>query len=191
MSSTKKKTAYTSIVVLVVFVFFVFIFLYFNPVKFVENIGIHNSYLLAFIVSLFGGVSAGGAISFISVLTTLVLGGLNPLWLGLIAGVSLSVGDMFIFFLGSKGRQYIVGRLDTTIRMVAEAYYKNRLLSIFTPVIAYVYMAFTPLPNDILLVFLSFIDYPINKMRLIIFLGDMTFALMLTTLVSKGVLLFI
>lgn len=53
----------------------------------------------------------------------------------------------------------------------------------------YVYMGFTPLPNDLLLLFLAAIEYPAKKMGGIIVLGDITFALMITTLAAKGVMI--
>jgi len=46
-------------------------------------------------------------------------------------------------------------------------------------------------PNDFLLLFLAAIEYPAKKMNGVIILGDLTFALMVAILASKGIMLFI
>ena len=49
---------------------------------------------------------------------------------------------------------------------------------------------FTPLPNDLLILFLAAIEYPAKKMNGIIILADLTFALMLTAFAARGITLF-
>ena len=102
----KKRGLKRTIIFLVLLVFIIFLItlLYFlTPEQIVELMGVRNAYILTFFVSFFGGFSAGGSVSFISLLITLVLGGLNPFYLGLIAGFSLTIGDMIMFYAGFKG----------------------------------------------------------------------------------------
>ena len=155
----------------------------------VNKIGVRNGYILAFIVSFFGGFSAGGSISFIGLLIILVAGGMNPVYLGLISGVSLIIGDIIMFYAGSKGRELVKGRWNQKIDKVAGIFKKKKWLRKTIPIIAYIYMGFAPLPNDILLLFLATIRYSTRKMSVIIVLGDMTFALVITILASKGILI--
>jgi len=174
--------------VLAVFLIALIISLYFvNPEEIVNKIGARNGYILAFVVSLFGGFSAGGSVSFISLLIVLVAGGMNPIYLGLVSGISLAIGDMIMFYAGSKGRELIKGKLNKGINRVASIFKKRRWLEKMIPVIAYVYISFAPLPNDVLILFLAAIKYPAKKMNVIIILGDITFALMITILAAKGI----
>ena len=177
--------------VLVIFLISLITLLFFiSPEEIVNKLGVRNAYLLTFFVSFFGGFSSGGSITFITLLITFVLGGMNPIYLGLVAGTSLAIGDMIMFFAGSKGRELIKGKWDKKINKVAKVFEKRKWLKKLTPIIAYLYIGFTPLPNDVLLLFLAAIKYPAKKMNAIIILGDLTFALMLTILTSKGIMIF-
>lgn len=188
MKKYKKKLI--GFLVLVIFLISLIILLYFiNPEEIVNKIGVRNGYILAFIVSFFGGFSAGGSISFISFLIILVVGGINPIYLGLLTGVSLAIGDMIIFYVGSKGRDLIRGKWDKKIDKVANVFKKRKWLRKTIPVVAYLYIGFVPLPNDVLILFLAAIEYPAKRINGIIILGDMTFTLMITTLVAKGIFL--
>lgn len=187
MSKKNTKNIITS-AFLVVFVAGLFILLSFvNPGEIIERIGVNNGYALAFLVSLFGGFSAGGSISFISILITLTVGGLHPIYLGLLAGMGLVIGDMIMFFAGSKGRSLVGEKLKRKIDGAVQIFERKKWLRKITPFAAYLYIGFAPLPNDILLLFLAAIGYPRKKMNIIIFLGDITFSLMITTLTSKGI----
>jgi hypothetical protein len=159
-----------------------------SPEEIVNKIGVKNGYLLAFIVSFFGGFSAGGSITFIGLLITLVAGGLNPIYLGLLAGVSLAIGDMIMFYAGSKGRELVRGEWDKKIDKLSKVFEKRKWLRKTVPFLAYLYIGFAPLPNDVLILFLAAIEYPIKKMNAIIILGDLTFALMITLLAARGIM---
>jgi len=176
--------------ILVVFLISLIVLLCFvNPEQIVNKIGVRNGYILAFVISFFGGFSAGGSVSFISLLIILVTGGMNPIYLGLVSGISLAIGDMIMFYAGSKGRELVKGKWDERIKKVANVFKKRKRLEKMIPIIAYLYIGFTPLPNDVLILFLAAIEYPAKKMNRIIVLGDITFALMITILASKGIFL--
>jgi len=190
MSKEKKhnKKKIIGFVILVVFIIAIITLqFFFSPVEIIEKIGVHNGHILASIVSFFGGFSAGGSVSFISLLITLVAGGLNPVLLGIISGISLAIGDIIMFFAGSKGREFVKGKWDKRIDKVANVFKKRKWLEKLVPVIAYLYIGFAPLPNDVLILFLAAIEYPAKKMRIIIILGDITFALIVTLLAAKGI----
>lgn len=174
--------------VLAIFLILLTALLYFiSPEEIVDKIGVQNGYILAFFVSLFGGFSAGGSISFISLIITLVVGGMDPIYLGLISGVGLAIGDMVMFYAGSKGRELINKKWTEKIDRVASYFKKRKWLEKSIPLISYLYIGFTPLPNDILILFLAAIKYPPKKMLVIITLGDMSFTLLVTILASKGI----
>jgi len=178
--TTRNKKLISFLFLAIFIVSLVLLLLFVSPEEIVSKIGVKNVYLLAFIVSFFGGFSAGGSVSFISLLIVLVAGGANPIYLALVSGTSLAIGDIIMFYAGSKGRELVSSKWDKKIERVSSALEKRTWLKKLTPFIAYVYMGFAPLPNDVLLLFLAAIEYPRKKMISIIILGDLTFALMIT-----------
>jgi len=175
-----KKIIFFTLVVFSISLFALFYFI--SPEDIVNKIGVRNGYVLVFLVSLFGGFSAGGFVYFASILVTLVAGGLDPLHVGLIAGISLSLGDLVMFYLGSKGRELIKGKWKERINKVTEICKKSKWLQKATPVFAYLYMGFSPFPNDIIILLLAAIKYPPKAMSIIIISADMTFAMILAFL---------
>ncbi|MFH1801488.1 MAG: hypothetical protein ABH804_01500 [archaeon] len=182
----------------VIFFFILILFLitlgtlvyFLGPEKMVSSIGVRNSYILAFVVSFFGGFSTWSSISFIATLITLAVGGLNPILLGIVAGTALAIGDGLILFISSKGRELVKGEWDEKINNFSKKIKKKWVRKII-PFVTYIYMGFTPFPNDFILIFLAFIEYPKKKLYVPIILGDLTFTLMVSILASKGILLFI
>lgn len=186
---TKKKILSFSI--LFVFIVSLIVFLQFvSPEDIVEKIGVRNGYLLIFFVSLFGGFSAGGSVTFITLLITLAVGGLNPLYLGLVSGVSLAIGDTVMFYVGKKGRELVSGKWDARMNKLTNSIKNKPILRRFVPIGAYTYIGLSPFPNDLLLLFMATINYPLVKMVPIIILGDITFTLGILMLTSQTYSLF-
>ena len=163
--------------------------LFMGSEEIVSRIGIRNGYIVASLVSFFAGFSAFTIVPFYSMLVTFISGGMNPLILWLIAGTSLALGDIFLFYFGLKGRDMISGRLDRTIERMAK-YFRKRQREKYIPLLSYIYMSFLPLPNDWLLLFLASIRFPQKKMNLIIILGDYTHTCLITFLAVKGIGIF-
>jgi len=107
----------------------------------VNAIGIRNAYFLAFAVLFFGGFSAAGSVSYISLLIALAAGGIDPLLLGLVSGVSLAIGDMIMFYTGEKGRELVSGKWDKRVDIFRKNQTKKGLKKL-VPVFAYLYMFF-------------------------------------------------
>ena len=179
----KKIRVFSLLIILIVFL--VTFFSLVDPKELVEGIGVRNAFLIAFLVSLFGGFSAGGSVTFISLLIAFVAGGINPVYLGLVSGVALAIGDMIMFYAGVKGRELIEGKWDQKIDQFASIIMKHNWSRRLLPFFAYFYVALTPFPNDILILSLAAIKYPRREMNLILILGDITFALAITILTAK------
>jgi hypothetical protein len=161
----------------------------YNPDEIIANIGERNGYIIAFIIAFFAGFSAFTAVSFYSLLIAGIAAGLNPVLLAVITGTSLSLGDMFLFHFGRRGRDLIRGRLDMRINQLA-SYFRKHNLEKRIPLISYAYISFIPLPNDWLLIFLASIKYPQTRLNLVIVLGDLTHVSILVFLASRGIMLF-
>lgn len=137
-----------------------------------------------FLVSLFGGFSAGGSLSFIATLIAFTTGGLNPIYLGLISGVALAIGDMFMFYAASKGRELIPDKYEGRIDRLAHYLHgkNNFMIEIFI----FLYMALAPLPNDLLLFSLAAVKYPQKRLVIPLILGDIAFPMLIIFTTLQG-----
>jgi len=150
----------------------------FGPNTFVETLGQNNSYLIGFLVALFGGVSTFTSASFYVTISTLIAGGLNPLTLGLLVGIALFIGDSFFYYFGLTGKKLISNYETGFIGRFSK--WLNSHHGIVVPSITYLYIGLTPLPNDILMFALSFGNYSYKKIILPIILGNLTFGLLIS-----------
>lgn len=190
MYKTKKKFSRKKFITFLFLAFLIILFivvsLVLSPAELVQGLGSRNSYLIIFFVSFFGGFSAGGSFSFITLLYTLAAGGLNPYYLALVSGTSLAIGDLIMFYTGLQGRELIVGRWDKKMRAFSAFLEKNIWLRRALPLIIFLYIAVSPLPNDLLIFSLAAIEYPFKRMIWLILLGDFSFALLVALLGGNG-----
>ncbi|MBD3247404.1 hypothetical protein GF378_02175 [Candidatus Pacearchaeota archaeon] len=173
------------VISLIIILFFV------SPQEIVSMLGVSNAFAFTFLTSFFAGFSAWTSFSFVAVLITFTLGGLNFFYLGLISGAGLIIGDFLMFFLSSKARNIASSsseKWEKRLRKLTKIFQgKPRKL---IPFLTFVYMGLTPFPNDLLIIFLALIKMPIKKLYIPIILGDLTYPLMITFLTAKGVILF-
>lgn len=164
MSQTNRKPQYIAVgIILFVIVWSAFLWFY-DATALVDVIGAENGYLVMALISLFGGVSSIGGVSYVATLLTLSAGGLDPLYLAIASGLGISVGDTVYFYLGKKGlRTFVVeeGEEQGTVRRKVTRWIKTLTDWIdakpdyFAPVITYLIAAFTPTPNDLLTIALG------------------------------------
>ena len=82
-----------------------------SPDAIVAKIGARNGYIILFLISAIGGVSSATASSYYLAVSVLAAGGLNPILLGIIGGVGVTIGDSLFFLLGRKGQQFSTKKL--------------------------------------------------------------------------------
>lgn len=184
MIRTKKRVLF---IALLLFVIASMIFVYcIGPEKVIDKIGIHNTYLFIFFISLISGFSAWTSFSMIALLVTFTAKGINPIYLGLISGIGLAMGDLIMFMIFSKGIVLVSRRWEKRIRKFSRFFEeKHRRL---IPFVVYVYIGLTPLPNDFLIIFLGILGYPIKRAYIPIILGDLTYPFMITFLATRGII---
>ena len=125
------------------------IFLRWDASEVVEMIGVENGYAIMFLVALFGGVSSVGGVAYFTTILTLSGGGLDPLFLALLSGAGVSVGDTIYFYFGKHGKKTLDHfRFSKSIERFTK--WLDTKPVWFVPVSIYIYAGFTPLPNDIL-----------------------------------------
>ncbi len=180
-SKTLKKLIVFIILVLFLVCFSLFFYKFgFNWIM--NYFNIHHSYLLGFIISLFGGLSTVSSYIYLTLIISFVFAGANPILLGIISGLGLAISDIFFFYVSSKGRELIPNgkfqdfliRLEKKVRSFGD---------LFTGLFIIFYLL-TPLPNDILNITLAFIKYPFKKMVKFIIIGDILYMLIICLFVN-------
>ena len=140
-----------------------FIFIWLSPQELVEKFGVENSYLITFLVASLGGLSSVTSPVLYALIATFAAGGATPWLLGIVGGIGIAIGDTLIFILARVGYKS-TQRLH---RHEAEKY-KHLQEKISLPiqvVLLYLLLGFTPIPNDIVMIFLVLLGY---KLRLLI-----------------------
>lgn len=162
------------------------IFLFFvGPVTIVNWIGVEQGYLVAFLVAAFGGVSALTATSYFTTIITLALGGLNPLLLGLLGGLGVTIGDTIFFFLGINGRFLLLEFWEK--RVEAFSAWLKRRPGWFVPLLIYLYAGFSPFPNEFMTISAGLAGVRYRRILPPLLLGNITITILLAWLAIHGV----
>ena len=181
-----KKLKIISFFIALFLICFLIIFLVlYSPQKLVDSIGINNSFLILFLMAVFGGVSAFTSASFYATMVTFYIGGLNFFALIIIGAMGLTLGDFIFYYLGKRSRDF-----------VSETSYKKKINSLkkfmkkipdkFVFLLIFLYVGVSPLPKDVLCVFLGINDFPKTKFFILFFLGNLLFNFLFLFLISRG-----
>ncbi|NCC71039.1 hypothetical protein EOM09_05650, partial [bacterium] len=128
---------------------------YVPPKQITDFLGIdENSFVFSFIISSLGGFSSIFSTSVYATLFTLVNAGMNPFILAISAGLGLSVGDSIFFLLGHKGKEINLGKLQKLAKKISDFIQNKKKNTI--KIFVFLYIAFTPFPNDIIMIPLGY-----------------------------------
>lgn len=158
------------------------LFFHYYPVEeIISRIGVQNTYLAAFLLSVIGGFSSLTGTSLYAALIVLSKGGMNPFVLGIIAGLGLFLSDSIFYFIATHMRTLVSGittRWERLFRNIWKWVHSTPDWIVYTAV--FIYAAFAPLPNDVILVALALSNYSYRKFAVFLFLGDLTISILLT-----------
>jgi hypothetical protein len=150
----------------------VFFFIFVEPEAVVARVGIENTYFVAFILAVIGGLSALTGTSFFLAVATFAGSGANPLLLGIIGGLGIFISDTIFFLLAKYGVEVFKDRIAPTSRWLTT---KIEGLGVGAVLIfVYLYIGFTPLPNDILMVALALSGMTYRRLAPVLILGSIT-----------------
>lgn len=158
------------------------LFFHYYPVsELVNDIGIQNTYVVAFLLAVIGGFSSITGTSVYAALVALAHGGVNPLALGLVGGLGLFISDTIFYFVAVKMKDiitHITDRWERVFRRIWKFVYRMPPVVVYIAV--FLYTLFSPLPNDIVLAVLAISNYTYRRFWPFLLLGDVAFVLMLT-----------
>jgi len=177
------KKRYYKIILFTLFVIFTILIIltsFYIPFdEFIKIIGINNSYIITFFVFLFGGLSSFTIGPLVATLIGFTLAGANSYFLILFAGTGLALSDLAFYFIIQEGRKIIPKKtkLFKTLRKIELKIEKidSRFLKLF----AFIYIAFTPLPNDVLNTSLAISGVKLKNLKWTIIFGDFCFIIVI------------
>ncbi|MDB4992422.1 MAG: hypothetical protein JWL75_667 [Parcubacteria group bacterium] len=149
----------------------------------VESVGISNSYIVSFGISLVAGFSVFTGTAAYAAVIEFSRGGANALYLGLASGIGLFLSDSIFYVLVMRGRESIESKFGPRLEKL------NRLLiRVPDPVVylgIFIFCAFGPIPNDIILAALMVTGYEYRKFWPVLLAADVTFMLFLSFLFQQ------
>lgn len=168
----QRKARVFFISLLVLIIAWIGILLVYPPTEIVGKIGVGNGYLIAFLVAAIGGITTFTGSSYYLIIATLAAGGLNPLLLGLAGGIGAGLSDSVFFFLGRGFRGLISRGRKERIKAIAQKLHNKPLW--IAQLGTYLYIGFTPFPNDIIMIAAGVLHYKYRQIALPIFAGAIT-----------------
>lgn len=150
-----------------------------GPTEIVDRLGTENAYIITFLFAALGGFSSLTAGPFYAAIGTFAAGGTNAVLLGTLAGIGITIGDSIFFYLARCGLTRT--RLDSNPFV---AHIRSRLLRMpgwSLPLGTLGYTAFTPLPNDVLMVIFGLLKQRALLILPFVLIGNVTHMTLLTT----------
>lgn len=178
---SSKRGRKVILVLLIAFVIVWSIFIYYvSPSKIIEAIGVNNGYLMVFFASLFGGISILIPFPYYIFVFSFGGGGLNPIVLGIVAGIGLIIGESTSYLVGYHGREILPSKLEKMFSKISN-WCKRTKHFILVSLFLFLYGSLVPFPNDLIILPLGLARYPYWKMIIPLGLGNIIFNIILAS----------
>lgn len=145
---------------------------YIGPSAIVSWIGADHGYLVVFLVAAFGGVSSLTAPSYFTTIVTMAAGGLDPILLGVLGGIGVTIGDSLFFFFGRNGRVILPDRWQRRLDRFGQWLKRGPRWAI--PLAMFLYAALTPFPNEFMTISIGLTGTRYRRIILPLLLGNIT-----------------
>lgn len=156
---------------------------FYTPEQIVTMLGVQNVYIFIFFLAVTVGVSVFTTTLFYTSLVAISFGGVNLVWVSLLASIGLLSGDLVFYYFSKTGSRCVPERYEGIIVRLIEwtkKYSDNKMI-----LLIFFYSA-APLPSDAISIFLGITSFPIRKMVLPLVLGKFVNILLLLELVMLG-----
>lgn len=157
----------------------------FSPGEIVENLGVTNGFVVAFIAAFLAGVSTFVSAPYALVVITLGAGGLHPVIIGLVSAFGLFLGDSTSYFLGFYGHHVVPNGLQKELQKV-HAWLMEQKRAWTVPIFIFLYGAFFPLSNDFVVISFGLARYPFWRVMIPLALGSVIFNMILAFIGRYG-----
>lgn len=188
MERRKVKNVAIFIAILLFIVGWTILLYYYSPSEIVEWLGVTNSYLVAFLMAVFGAIASMTPVSTYPAIYTMASGGVSPLLLAPIAAIGLTVGDMIFVYFGLSAREALSEKFQNFVERVLR--WLNEKPTLFIQVFVFVWVGILPIANNLITAPLAMTGFPIKKLLPPLMLGNLVFPIMAASLGYYGVTLF-
>ena len=183
----KKRIATFIGVVLFVFVWSALLYK-FHPEELVELIGLRNGYIAGFFIGVFGAAATFSFISVYPAIITLAAGGWNPIILGLVVGVGMTIGNLIYFYLGQKGKDVLAEKYEKRAERLLKWVEEHPCWLV--EIVIFVYVGFTPFSNNLLTIFGGITGMRFRTVFVPLLLGNIFLATWFAYLTVLGISIF-
>lgn len=173
----------TALLVLLTLIGWSAIFVVVSPEALIEQVGVANAYLISFLISLVAGFSIFTGTAAYATVIEFARAGVNPLYLGVISGVGLFLSDSIFYLLVMRGRDALTTRFGHVLSRLHS--FMERMPRAVVYLGVYLFCAFGPIPNDVMMSFLIIGGYKYKRVWLVFLAGDVTFMLFLSYLFQQ------
>ncbi len=140
----------------------------------VQSIGVTNVYMILFFIALTSGTSFLTSAAFYTVFLSYVSAtDLHPLLIAVCGGVGMSIGDSLYFLFARKAGEILHENESVLYRRVHRFF--TRLPQWGVYLFLYLYVSFSPLPNDVLMIALGTMRYRFRYSLFFLLCGNITF----------------
>ena len=185
MNNLRTRRILMFVVILLFIIGWTVLLYHYRPRQIVNMLGVRDSYLTAFLISLFGAFSSFTPFSTYPAIIALGAGKVNPFILGAIAGIGLTIGDVLFFYFGITARAFTTEKFQEKLKQWL--IWLQSKPDIYIYVFIFLYVGFSPFPNNALTGTLALMGYPLRKLLLPLLLGDMALPILLAYLAYRGV----
>ncbi len=147
----------------------------------VVAIGVENLYAILFITAVIAGTSFLTSAAFYAVFSSCSAAGLDPLFISIVGGIGMTIGDSLYFIFSQKIGAVMHESKSTMHNKIHNFFMRLPRWSVL--IFLYIYAAFTPLPNDALMITLGMMRYRVYYVLPVTILGNIT----LLALVAYGI----
>lgn len=161
------------------------LYFFVSPQEIVEYVGVGNTYLVTFLIAAIGGLSTITGTTLYAAMATFASGGAHPVGIGLAGGAGIFLSDTVFFLLAAYGRAAIPPRFDRWVARIERT--AQRLPVWCALVLVYLYLGFTPLPNDILMIALVIGGFRYRQVAPALLAGSFTIALLVAHLGERWI----
>lgn len=175
-----KKRYYILIALAVFFLLINLPFFFIGSEEIVRWLGIENTYLVVFLIAALGGISSFTGTVWFSVLVGFASGGASPVILGIISGIGIFISDSIFYHLALYGKKSLPDSWQTRIRKILNFVHQTPSWIILG--LSFIYLGFTVLPADILMIILALSGYSYRKIFPVLLLGSLVISLLIAHL---------
>lgn len=169
----KKKRLVVFLVILALFAAWTVLLYMVSPDEIVEMIGVHNSYIVLFFMALLGGTSIFLPFPYYLFTISFAAGGLNPLLLGVVAGLGTLIGDTTTYYVAYHARAIAPRKYSAVFNKILD--WSTKKNPFVFSLLVFLYAAIIPLPDDLITVPSGFTRYPFWRLAIPLGLGKIVF----------------